>query len=195
MALFVKEDIQGKDTLYCFFSGTGNFAKEEMRYEWENTAKDIDADKFFFCNEPRAWYQDVIGEVCRKIRGAGEGKKIVTIGASMGGYAALLFGHLFKGKSITFGPQTLLIPNEFDQRWKNRLGFVSRFSEYPEYLDLSFIEGTQHHIYYGGDCPEDAYHAERMKNVLLHKIDHDHHNIAKHLKSQGILKEIVKSKL
>lgn len=191
MALFCKEDIQGKDTLYCFFSGHGTFDKEGMKYEWEKTAKDIEADKIFFCNKPRAWYQDVIREVYKKIEKFGEGKKIVTIGASMGGYASLLFGHLFNGKSITFSPQTILKPNDFDMRWKKSLQVISQFTGYKEYLDLSFIEGMQHHIYYGVNCKEDVFQAERLCNVSLHPIDYPDHDIAKYLKGQGRLKEIV----
>ena len=49
----------------------------------------------------------------------------------------------------------------------------------------------QHHIYYGVNCKEDVFQAERLCNVSLHPIDYPDHDIAKYLKGQGRLKEIV----
>jgi len=76
-----------------------------------------------------------------------------------------------------------------DNRWKARLEEVNKNHSL---LDLSFIRGSQHHIYYGKQMPQDTAHAERM-NVSLHPEEFNDHNLPKYLKGQGRWKSLIES--
>jgi pimeloyl-ACP methyl ester carboxylesterase len=121
----------------------------------------------------------------------------VFVGQSMGGYGALLFAHLTERDSIAFVPQTLLTAHPLSkgiQPWKEKMHKIQQWTDYPQFLDLAFMRGLNHHIYYGVDHPEDRFYAERMGGVCLHPVKWDTHNVAKCLRERGIMKDILERK-
>ncbi|WP_428356987.1 hypothetical protein [Methyloprofundus sp.] len=127
-------------------------------------------------------------------------ERLVTIGTSAGGFAAILFGCLLGAqKSVSFAPQTFLNKKEFmvfrsiDSRWTE--------IQESKFLDLKRVIGeanTTHNIYVGKYNHKDMAHAANLTNfekVFLHEIDSESHNIAKFLKDAGQLDSIIKEVL
>ena len=85
-------------------------------------------------------------------------RRVFCLGTSMGGYAALLFGHMLGAEEVwAFGPQTHL-------RGIRRLAGL-RIP--PERLDLSVLLGhgngtTKYNIYYNKSNQRDEAHAQRV---------------------------------
>ncbi|HFU74844.1 MAG TPA: hypothetical protein ENK66_01220 [Arcobacter sp.] len=127
-----------------------------------------------------------------------ETKKIITLGTSSGGYAALLFAELLQADtSIAFAPQTFLNQEQcehfksFDSELKNL-----NFSEYSNLKDIleNKSSKTQHNVYFCNQNKRDYIHAYNIKKVsTIHSFDCTSHNIAKILKERNILDKILKS--
>lgn len=108
------------------------------------------------------------------------GRPDLCIGASMGGYAALLFGAFWKTRVVSFGPQTVLSvkgrQKVGDGRWPDDMRRIQKWSAYPELMDLE-MEGDQYRIVYSRDNTEDRPHAERMR-VKVEALPGKQHNVA-----------------
>lgn len=122
-------------------------------------------------------------------------KKLVCIGTSSGGFAAILFAELLKAEiSISFSPQTYIDRKTFvrfrspDSRWDDL--------ESSSYLRLSdFItDEVTHFIHVGEHNDVDMDHAMILSgcsSVTIHKHDTDTHNTAAFLKKSGLLKSCI----
>lgn len=137
-----------------------------------------------------------------------EGKytKVITIGASAGGYAALLYGALLNANVIlAFSPQTFIDHFHrliyWDRRWQDRIAEIySSTNVNRSYLDLKPLLKK-----YNGDVKLffdkfhriDAIHAKRLtiKNVTYFSSDIGGHALVKHLKENGKLKEYIEHAL
>lgn len=171
--LAIKEDFRD-GPLVALFSGKPIEAaldKTKNYWEWERTTEG--RNRVFFRDTEALWFQDHVDEVTDYLK---RHKPKIIVGASRGGYAAILFAHLVGVKSISYSPQTILE----DPRWGDQIKIAKSKSKYP---DLSFIDGD-HHIYYGTRNKLDVFHAERMR-VNLHPVDCEIHNVARHLKKTG----------
>lgn len=189
----LKEEFTDSKTLLILFSGYGNSDKEEKSFEWTRMTDGMGINRVFVRDTKCRWYQTCIDELKDYLMPIAEGKRVVTIGASMGGYAAILFAHILGGSSLTFGPQTTLLKShleDYDLRWTGRIYPINETTKHPDYLDLGFIKGHQHHIWYGKGNKEDRFHAERM-DVSLHPMDISAHAVAQTLKHEGRLKSIL----
>lgn len=110
-------------TAYLFFSSNGLFFPDEYtvaedvlihrdRYEWENVVRDKDILKdcgkiIFLRDVYKSWYVQGINSKIDSADKLGgflkekcEGYKVVTIGSSAGGYAAVLFGLILKAEKV-----------------------------------------------------------------------------------------------
>lgn len=187
----IEEKREG-DTVAVFFSGYSKEDKEECVFEWKKTAEELGISYVLVMDDRAEWYLGCALEVVDRLRPVIENKKAIAIGVSMGGFGAILLAHLLKIPSLTFVPQTNIktsfMKSINDDRWHDRLEEINK--KYPLSLDLSVIEGQQHHIYYSKKMPQDAAHAEQMR-VSLHPEDHNEHNLARFLKRQGRFKEII----
>ncbi len=187
----------GHEVTVIFLTGYGNTDKEEQRFEWEKTSKDFKENRIFVRDVRRGWYHDSFKQLIAELETATKGKKILAVGASMGGYAALVVAHVFKGSAIAFSPQVNLKIDWYkinDGRWIDNIESVNKITRTPEYLDMSFLEGEQYQIYYPSEVPIDAKHATMIKGKLF-PIAYGDHNLAGYLKSKGQLIEIIRSRL
>ena len=75
-------------------------------------------------------------------------KKIIFMGASGGGYAAILFGSLVNiDKVIAFFPPTICIKSGLVEKYRNLKGFINTTTEYFLYGDESVKDTiSPHHI-------------------------------------------------
>lgn len=172
-------------------------------------SKNIDCHVIFIRDTNQSWYhKGVIGfgeninevknnirEIINKINYS----MIITIGGSMGGYAALLFGSLLPVNGIiAFGPQTFIdkdnIKKYKDNRFESQMENLYNNNNDDTYYDLSKLsfQNINVQIIYGSECDLDKIHAERMKNKnVIVTGECFGHGVVKNLRNNGMLVKII----
>jgi hypothetical protein len=170
-----------------------------------------DVKRIFVRDLRQAWYQhgvEGVGTSVPEVAGALRGlaaesgaRRIVTIGASAGGFAAILFGALIGAAEVhAFAPQTFL-----DRRRRalyldrsNRVQIAAlRRSAGPDgpFFDLRRVVAdadapTSYVIHYPSRSRTDAIHAVRMRSlhgVRLRSYPMREHNVVGRLRDEGTL--------
>jgi tetratricopeptide (TPR) repeat protein len=163
-----------------------------------------------FIRQPRLeWYNNLVrglGEnldetvpALRKIIEDLGTETLVTVGSSMGGWGAILFGcHLNAKHVVALAPQTF-IRDELrdaygDTRWPIPLGKL-KTRQVEDLLPLvQEHPNTQIDIYFGHDDFYDLFHEVRLKvhdKVNLISVPGGHHEVGLPLKRQGYLSKIL----
>src|SRR6185436_18912923 len=145
-----------RDTVYCVAVLNSRVAKT---FEWYRTLREMKVSVLHIVDETFSWYHNCIDDV-RPLLDKYKPARIV--GASMGGYAALLFGGLHGIHAKAFGPQTTLACN-WDTRWAPEWQKIRETTKYPDYLDVEPYAGKAD-IYYCNYVPLDKRHAKRLNN-------------------------------
>ena len=135
-------------------------------------------------------------------------ERLVVIGSSAGGYAALAFGALLEADLVlSFAPQTIL-----DRAWREEVGDL-RWNGYfntldalggpdPRWVDLRVALPRELHprtvceLHYPALFEDDARHAERLAGVEGVKLvahERGYHNFIQGLRNRGELTEIFRS--
>jgi pimeloyl-ACP methyl ester carboxylesterase len=174
------------------------------------------AVKRLFVRDPaRIWYQhgvsgfgssiDEVAGSLRAIIDEHEVERLVTVGSSAGGYAALAFGSLLEADLVlSFAPQTMLdrawLDEAGDQRWTgNFRDLAEAGGPDPRWLDLREAlarerrDRTVFEVRYPQPHELDAQHAERLDGVpglTLIPYERGAHNFIQGLRNRGELREI-----
>lgn len=137
-------------------------------FEWTKALAEYDCNSLHIAScEPRSWYHFCLPETLELIK---EYNPDLLIGASMGGYAALLFGSLLNIRAIVFGPQTTLLDVPWDRRWQHEWQSIREKTEHPQYLDLSGLDHSPtSQIYYCSAVLEDKRHAKNAKVEVIER--------------------------
>lgn len=155
--------------LVIYFSGTG---KDNGKFDFWNSGREIRENLLFVSDGRNHWYQDGVpglGETvdetvrtivawCRFL----EVKEVITIGASMGGYGAILFAHKLGGRAFSFGNDTILkLPMSRSKQ------LMPRDAETPVNDLAPLIEetATPVQIYAGEMDPMDMVGAQRIAHL------------------------------
>ena len=172
--------------------------------------------KRLFVRDPaRVWYQhgvpgfgasiDEVAAALRAIIDEHGIERLVTIGSSAGGYAALAFGSLLEADLVlSFAPQTNLdrtwLDEIGDQRWPGNFrdlaalgGPDPRWIDLREALPRERRGRTVYEVRYPRPHEQDARHAERLDGLPgLQLIAHERgaHNFIQGLRNRGELREI-----
>lgn len=176
------------------------------RFEFLKITIDLPASKVFVRDPYQAWYQlgislkinniNALAKHLQELTALSKAKKVITIGNSAGGYAALLFGCLLKADTIlAFCPQTF-IGEEWDNRYSKQVLKSIRDKSFFDLLPLIYSNtySSNIDIYACHNHPLDFAHAKRLSglpNVNLHFFDKGGHGLAKELKATGELFEII----
>ena len=93
-------------------------------------------------------------------------EKVIFLGVSSGGYAAILFGSLLGiDHVIAFIPQTIRLNKNIDEKYRDISKYINNITQYHIYGDLSVINKNDcHHI----------SHCERISNhdnVFIKKVE------------------------
>lgn len=184
-------------------------------YEFYKSLEDLKCDKIFIKDVNQAWYhKGVNSEIddVYKLRSflksyisINSYSRIVFVGNSMGGYAAILFGSMLNVNHVlAFSPQTFIDKlNRFrfqDKRWSNELSYVyPKNSHQKKYYNLSsFLKknkfATIFDIHYSEICKLDSIHAQRLKNINninLYSYNIGDHNLIKIIRDEGNLFGII----
>jgi len=191
-------------------------------FEFFRLTGEVDTKKLYVRDMNQAWYHQGLPGIADNIDGVAvylrdmireqQPRKVVAVGNSAGGYAALLFGYLLSANIVlAFSPQTFISRHERalhgDDRWGEYqiLNAHQSPTRQEKYFNLKRTLGahrtrTKYRIYYQRENRLDNIHARRMRvvdNVFLHPRDEgkDDHHLVIHLRKNGALKKILMREL
>jgi hypothetical protein len=208
--------------LIVVFSGAKGVWGSRRNFDFAQATDRLNYSRIL-CRDPHhLWYHEGIDEEHCGIRAfveyvgehieALEPKAMMFIGNSVGGYAALLFGHLLCADSVhAFAPQTCLQPDyvrrhrrldspekldAYDRLW------ASRHAEW-DWFDLNEVleehnGRTTYFVHHCADSEPDRHAAEWIagrRGVSLHGYPCDGHSVARHIARQKLLLKILRPDL
>ena len=204
------------DTLLIAFAGNAGLYGGMPTFEFHNIMEDIPVNKLFLRDPHKMWYQngvpgigetiDEIADWLRFFASYHHIERIVTVGNSGGGYAALVFGILLQVSEVhAFVPQARLIDPEDSHRSERIRKIQSDPGCICQHLDIrklilktKSIKRPKINIYYCTNDLIDVQHVNRIKdikNINVFGFNHGGHDVIKILKDKGILENLLQSSL
>jgi hypothetical protein len=203
------------DTLLIAFGGVAKKMGGTPPYEFKNLTENLRAQRMFVKDPLQAWYQLGLppkhgsnfaeaSESLKLIVEASDINRLVTIGTSSGGYAAMAFGiELGADQVVAISPQSVIAPDLLNEMGDDRWLEVRAKLAAPGVIDerwadlrprLTGIERTAVDIHYDTTDVLDRRHAEHLAGldlVTLHRHEEGGHQLAGHLRASGALLSIV----
>lgn len=207
-------EINNSDSLLVIFGGIKQGIGLPI-FEFRNVLKNVVCDKVFVRDFNQAWYHkgidssinnlSVLESCLSDIITSHSYKRVVFLGNSMGGYAAILLGTLLNvNKVIAFSPQSFIDKiNRYyykDKRWASQLKKVYlNNKDQRKYYDLKRVLKKSKakvliDIFYSVNHNLDKIHSERLrknKNVRLNPFEANNHNLVRELRDNQLLIEII----
>lgn len=205
---------EGASALYVFFGGIAAGIAMPP-FEFYNASKILDAHRIFVRDFRQCWYHAGLPGVSHDIPSTAaylareivrlDAKRVVFVGNSMGGFAAMLFAAMLGGvEVVAFAPQTFVSPGlrlrHRDTRWARQIARVwwqglkaPRFWDIRPVLAQATGQGRVSVFYSPGDAL-DSIHARRLQGlaqVTVHGIPGGAHNMVKLLRDNGSLPAIM----
>lgn len=211
------------DTLLIAF-GSMRLNRPDVPFEYDGVLRDTPAKKIFIRDPYQYWYQrglpgiaDSLAEVgayLKSLIAQQSVKKVVILGGSMGGYAALYFSwYVGASETHAFAPKTFLSPQkrlfygDFQrQKWKFGHPLNQKLMQLQidrkvdkKNLDLKKVMSVSnnrscYYLHYNRHNRLDRIHCERMQEtpgVELIPYQNARHHISKDLKESGKLADII----
>lgn len=193
-------------TLVVAFAGLKGFLGGIPAFEFGQVLSSVDVKSAFLRDHFAAWYHrgvveigpdvDSVVDCLRELETQVE--RVVMIGNSAGGYAALLFGALLGCETYAFSPQTFVDPDLLwaidDHRWDEELHALLASGRFDRrYGDLAPVmaeSSGRFEVWYGGLDKIDEKHIERisgLEQVTVNRIEDCTHRVVKHLRDTGWL--------
>jgi hypothetical protein len=189
-----------RDVLLLVFS---HLEEPVGRFSLQQTVTRIGASTVLTNTVPRSYYAEGVpglgsgiaatAEGLRRIIEAVRPRAVVTLGISMGGYAALMFGALLRvNRILAFSPETrLLLPG-------SRSSLALRRRTPPEHLDvlplLEVAPETRTALYFGETDLHDVHAAWRLRNLPaanLFSVQGGGHEIARFFVERNLLQSMI----
>jgi acetyl esterase/lipase len=132
-------------------------------------------------------------------------QRLVVVGNSAGGYAALVFGTLLGADLVlAFSPQTILnleaLAQMDDHRWDDKIQALEESSAFdPDWIDLSRAlpaarrSDTEYRVFFD-DTHKDRAHAERLAGIdgmRLFRFGRGEHELVRQLREVGALSRMI----
>lgn len=199
--------------LCIVFSGLRRSPGEVPGFAFRRIMADLPAKRLFVRDFKKAWYLRGLHTLTRGVPDTVEffknemrdiaAQRVVMVGHSLGGFAAMLYGALLGVDSVhAFSPQTFIslrqrVRNR-DHRW-NRYALKLPFLTPASYRDLlpwlrASKTRTQFHLHYAKDSPLDTVHALRVQSlpgVSLHAHAEGRHRLVTVLRDSGALRPLL----
>jgi pimeloyl-ACP methyl ester carboxylesterase len=213
--VFQIERSESGGNLYIFFGGLAAGVAMPP-FEFFNASRILDENKIFVRDLRQQWYQTGLEGITRDIPSTAQflareiektaPEKIVFVGNSMGGFAAILFCALLgRGEAIAFAPQSFISPwlrlRHGDARWRRPIvrTWVRSLLK-PRVWNLRHILKrtgipTRISIYVSSADRLDRIHAahlEDLPGVRVREFDDGGHGVVRLLRDRGELPEIMK---
>lgn len=199
------------DILVISFSGRGGYLGGIFNSRHPFIINKVKTNKIFIMDKSDSWYHNGIDDLTddinetisfiKTIKDRKKYSKVLCVGASMGGYMALLVGRLIGATNIlALSAQTFLDTknrNKYqDDRWEKSIGELNTLNR--EYLDLKplyedFNEDCNVEIHYSKDNELDVIHANHLENKNIKTIGYEHsdHYLAAFLHKKNMLEGII----
>lgn len=189
---------EGRDVILAF-TGIGHGLGGVQRKEFFRSIKggELFVDTYYVIDRNRSWYNDNSCDLLRVLYDITEGRNVYTIGNSMGGFGAVLFGRMLRGcrVSIAFCPQYSVHPQiaDFEIRWKEYTSCI-RDWVYPTCLTPKNQSHCFSVILFGRDDQSDMKHQELLKkhneNIFI-VVDNCGHDVASYIKNKKVLSSLI----
>lgn len=176
---------EGANTLFVFFSSIA-VSRDFPAFEYFSVSERINAHRIHIRDVDRCYYHSGLQDLTKDIYSTSEyldkmikqiaPKKVVFVGGSMGGFAAIMFATLTRSPEvIAFGPQTYLTPwlrykngNHRASKWVKRMYRKCIFK--PKIWDLRKLLLASDFrpkltIYYAANNRIDRTHMDRLRKV------------------------------
>ena len=184
-----------KDVIIITFGGCAMKAYGIPPFEFLNSLTKWfpQFDKKFYIDIEQCWYNKGIRGISKNIDETRtylkevikEYKKVVFIGTSAGGYAAILFGSLLNiSNVIAFAPQSVLTRSDIDNKYRNLKCFINNSTQYLIYGDLSITDESN---------PHNISHVNNLVNFLNVKIVYKNGLSLVGMRDNGELQQILES--
>ncbi len=214
----VQEEMQSDSrTLLIAFGGLRGRI-DVPQFEFLGLTGDFPIKRLYVRDLYQAWYQrgaprtgarnlEDLARALGETIGAYDVDRIVTIGNSAGGYAALAFGTLLGADTVlAFAPQTVIDPVAMeamdDRRWVDKLSALAdRGVLDPAWTDLAVAlpaarrRGTRYQIYFDDSHRVDRLHAEHLRDVegvRLYRFGKGGHYLVNRMRASGALERVVR---
>ncbi len=207
---------QPPTTLLIAFGGLASRLDGIPPFEFLSALSGTAARRVFVRDLNQSWYQEGVRGVSttldattaalRALVTESGARRVVTLGVSAGGFAAIYFGcQLDADFVLAFGPQTFTSRQlrrwHRDRRWAEEIARIDVLDPATTCRDLKPIvaasEGDVHtsiEIHYGRRSRVDRAHARRLRRFTsVSLVEHDAgHNPAKALKDAGELDAVLR---
>jgi len=188
-------------------------------FEFFKLLNNVKVNKVFVRDKQQAWYQlgldqflqsptEVAEQIIQAITLEHNNPRLIMIGNSMGGYAAMLFGLMLNAEQvIAFSPQTFVDRLNrmrfLDFRWAPQINRMHTAIKQDEASTAHFdlrplisknVYKPRIDVYYSERHRLDRIHAERLrecKNVFLYPCRANSHALVRELRDEGKLSEII----
>ena len=207
--------VAGSKDMFVFFGGIAAGIVIPP-FEFYSAAQILDASRLFIRDLDQCWYQTGVPGVSRDIDETAQfirdakaslgAERLVLVGNSMGGFAALLFAALIPDcRAVAFSPQTFISPLlrlwHRDRRWYRSVAKAWRRSVIrPHVWDLLTLlmkrmpAANSATVFAASGHRLDRLHAERLRGVpgvTIRLLDGDGHNLVRGLRDRGELPAII----
>lgn len=202
-------------TLLVAFGGL--LQPQGRRFEFDRLTGNMPRHRILIRDHERCWYQKGIRGIASTSEGVEDylretiaraaPDRVIFIGASAGGFAALFFGsRLGADETHAFAPQTFIGTSRMrarrEPRWRNEGKKVDAVGTNPSDADLSQVLAratrTAHHVWYCARTEEDVVHASNVAScpgVVLHCLPDGEHLVVTWLRDHHFLHGIVRRAL
>ncbi|SFJ36777.1 alpha/beta fold hydrolase [Jannaschia pohangensis] len=185
----------GKDCIVSF-TGIGRAMGGIDLQTPEFTRSGGDAEKIFVIDKNRTWGNSLGWSRLDKIVARlGDGRRIITLGNSMGGFLAILAATRFGARhALAFVPQWSVDPAlvPWEKRWVEYREKIRAFV-HPD-LSGAFTADCRHHVFFGDHLLDSAQFEAFPKDVGgldLFRIEQGGHELAGYLKTRGLLYPVI----
>ncbi len=209
----LRDYVAQSDLLLVSFSGLKRNPEKMPGFSMRGTAAGLEVKKLYLRDLHKAWFlrglrgvtsnvEETVDFLSDEIASVGA-RRVVFIGYSLGGFAALLYGALCGAHEVhAISPQTFItFWNRWgagDYRWR-RYVLPMYFNGTRRYHDLrpwlaQRSQETVHHVYYARDSLLDAAHAAHISDlpaVISHPSPQGSHRLVTEMRESGELRSIL----
>lgn len=208
--------VPDSDQLLLAFSGAGSFHRSSEPFNFMSITQKYQFNRVFVRDLRQMWYQFGINGVTKNIdetaeylsRAIGRHRinKVVALGSSLGGYAALLYGWLLEADVVhSIAPRTFvdaanrveyrdLIKDEKLPMLYDSPDVCAQYFDVKPVLESAPNGKTVYHVHHCFEPEHDRLHAERLAglpDVQMHQYEKGRHMLASYMARDGTIDRII----
>ena len=193
--------VRRNDTLMVTFDNLSSVGEHAPAQPWlAHMSARLGVSVLGIMASQKDWYRNLdTPEILRDLRDAGlfeSFRRVVFVGASMGGYAALAYASLVPGAVVlAFSPQTSLSRRVVPFERRYHYGQRKWDWQTPDFVDAAacVAPGAEVYLAYDPFVPEDRAHARRVPGAQHIRLSHMGHRAIRHVKDAGALDGMIGS--